>query len=41
MKIELKGISKKYGKTSVLSNVNQNFIEGVYGGRMAQEKQHY
>ncbi len=31
MKIELKGISKKYGKTSVLSNVNQNFIEGVYG----------
>ena len=31
MRIELKGITKKYGKKTVLSDVNQSFAEGVYG----------
>lgn len=31
MEIELKGIQKKYGKKTVLFDVNQTFHEGVYG----------
>ena len=31
MKLEIKNISKQYGKKTVLQGVSQEFSEGVYG----------
>ena len=42
MKLEIKNISKQYGKKTVLQGVSQEFSGGVYGllARTVQEKRH-
>ena len=42
MKLEIKNISKQYGKKTVLQGVSQELSGGVYGllGPNGQEKRH-